>query len=292
MEIIILFGVIAILAILVLDKQSSMTSLLNINGKKRRIIIDSCVLIDGRIVELVKTGFLTGDLVLPKFILRELQHLADGPDAHKRERARFGLETAVTLQELGVAKLDETSYSTALATDDKLIILSKEKKAALCTTDFNLNKVAKAEGLEVLNINELAQALRPTNLPGEEHTIKLIQKGNNKNQGVGYLSDGTMVVVEGGSKYVGKTVTVVMDHMLQTAAGKMSFAKIKQVRQSLPAEPAPVKAVPLRQAPNRTTVSRRIASPTKRAGAPEKSASTQKALARLRTAQPARQKLQ
>lgn len=198
-------------------------------GSRRRIILDSCALIDGRIVELVKTGFVTDTLVVPKFILRELQTLADGNDSHKRERARFGLEVVVQLQEVTPLKIEETNYTTVRAIDDKLILLAKELKAALCTTDFNLNKVATVEGVQVLNVNELSHALRPVILPGENQTIKIVQKGNNKNQGVGYQEDGTMVVVENGAKYIGKTVAVTVEHMLQTVAGKMVFAKLQNV---------------------------------------------------------------
>lgn len=224
LQIIILAGVLAIICLQLVDKiENPFTK----KSKTRRIILDSCALIDGRITELVKTGFVTSELIVPKFILRELQLLADGHDSHKRERARFGLETVKALQEITTVKIDETDYSNSLPTDDKLIVLSKERLADLCTTDFNLNKVASVEGVRVLNVNELSQAIRPVMLPGEQLVIKIVQKGSNRNQGVGYLEDGTMVVVDGGAKYIGKTANVEMDHMLQTVAGKMAFAKIK-----------------------------------------------------------------
>ncbi|MGB4759026.1 MAG: hypothetical protein WBP26_03125 [Candidatus Saccharimonadales bacterium] len=228
LQIIILLGIIAIIVILLIEK-GILAKIPGLGG--RRIVLDSCALIDGRIVELVKSGFVADELIIPKFILRELQALADGADSHKRERARFGLETAVSLQEITKVTIDDADYANTLKTDDKLIILTKERKGALCTTDYNLNKVASVEGVRVLNVNELSQALRPIALPGEQHTIKIVQKGSNKNQGVGYLDDGTMIVVENGAKYIGKTVIVIMDHMLQTVAGKMAFAKLKGVEQ-------------------------------------------------------------
>lgn len=247
LEIIILLGIIAIIALLLIEK-GLLSKIPGLGG--RRIILDSCALIDGRIIELVKTGFVGDELVIPKFILRELQHLADGSDSHKRERARFGLETAITLQEIAKkVTIEDADYASTLKTDDKLIILAKERKGALCTTDYNLNKVASVEGVQVLNINELAQGLRPVALPGEQHTVKIVQKGSNKNQGVGYLDDGTMIVVDGGSKYIGRTVHVVMDHMLQTVAGKMAFAKLKTVdKEHDSQEPAAAATATTRQA--------------------------------------------
>lgn len=246
LEIIILLGIIAIIVILLIEK-GILSKIPGLGG--RRIVLDSCALIDGRIVELVKSGFVADELIIPKFILRELQTLADGSDSHKRERARFGLETAVSLQEITKVSIDDADYANTLKTDDKLIILTKERKGALCTTDYNLNKVASVEGVRVLNVNELSQALRPIALPGEQHTIKIVQKGSNKNQGVGYLDDGTMIVVENGAKYIGKTVTVIMDHMLQTVAGKMAFAKLKGIEREQEARTAEAPAAAPQQRP-------------------------------------------
>lgn len=193
---------------------------------KRKIILDSCALIDGRIVDLVRTGFVADQLIVPKFILSELQMLADGNDAHKRERARFGLEIAAELQEYTWAnvQISEVNFSGISATDDKLVQLAKKMRGALCTTDYNLNKVASIEGVRVLNINELAQGLRPVTLPGEELQVKIVQKGSNAEQGVGYLEDGTMIVVDGAAKSTGSTIPVIVDRMHQTVAGKMVFA--------------------------------------------------------------------
>lgn len=197
---------------------------------KRKIILDSCTLIDGRIVEVVRTGFVADELIVPKFILSELQMLADGNDSHKRERARFGLEVAAELQEYVWANvtISETNFPGVTATDDKLVKLAKKVRGVLCTTDYNLNKVAAVEGVRTLNINELAQGLRPVTLPGEELQIKIVQKGSSNDQGVGYLEDGTMIVVDGAARVIGTTIPVVVDRMHQTVAGKMVFAHAKQ----------------------------------------------------------------
>jgi uncharacterized protein YacL len=195
-------------------------------GSKPKILLDSCALIDGRIVNVVQAGFLQGELIIPQFILNELQLLADGQDSHKRERARFGLDVIHELQTDKQISLtiDRNSFPAITATDDKLIALAKKINASLYTTDYNLSKVAIAENIKVLNINELAQQLRPVNLPGEELEIKIIQKGSNQDQGVGYLEDGTMIVVDGAARHIGRQLTVHVDRMHQTVAGKMAFA--------------------------------------------------------------------
>lgn len=203
-------------------------------SRKRRIVLDSCSLIDGRIVEIANSGFVTGELIIPQFILNELQMLADGSDSHKRERARFGLDIAHQLQDSSPLKvvIDRTVFENISATDDKLIALSKKLRAQLYTTDYNLAKVAAIEGVHVLNVNELAQNLRPVALPGETLTIKIVQKGSNPGQGVGYLDDGTMIVVEGGMKQVGRVVPVTVTRMHQTVAGKMVFGQVHQAHQT------------------------------------------------------------
>ncbi len=205
---------------------------MNIMGKRRRIILDSCALIDGRVVEIVRTGFVADELVIPQFIINELQLLADGNDSHKRERARFGLDIAHELQDASFGAkvvIDRTTFEGVPATDDKLIQLAKKLEAFLYTTDYNLAKVASIEAVGVLNVNELAQGLRPVALPGEALFIKIVQKGSNANQGVGYLDDGTMIVVEGGARHAGKhPVEVVVTRMHQTVAGKMVFGQVKE----------------------------------------------------------------
>lgn len=198
-------------------------------GRQRKIILDSCALIDGRIVPIVNGGFAAEELVIPQFILNELQLLADGNDSHKRERARYGLDVANQLQDTAPVKvtIDRTVFEGAPAIDDKLVLLAKKLRAQLYTTDYNLGKVAAVEGVQVLNVNELAQNLRPITLPGETLKIKIIQKGSNHGQGVGYLEDGTMIVVDGASRHVGKVVPVTVTRMHQTVAGKMVFGQVR-----------------------------------------------------------------
>lgn len=192
---------------------------------KQQVLLDSSTIIDGRIIDIAVAGFVPGQLIVPKFIVSELQLLADGQDAHKRERARFGLDVIARLQEeLKDVKIIDFQ-ATAKNTDDKLLETAKKRGAMLCTNDFNLNKVAVIEGVTVLNVNQLAQAVRPTALPGEKHAVKIVQKGSNKNQGVGYLEDGTMVVVNDAGRMINKTVDVTVTRMLQTEAGKMMFAR-------------------------------------------------------------------
>ena len=213
---------------LVLQAKDGLHSML---GKSRKIILDSCALIDGRIVELVKSGFIQDELIIPQFILNELQLLADGNDGHKRERARFGLDIAHELQDTAFnarVTIDRTVFQNIPANDDKLIQLAKKLQAFLYTTDYNLSKVAAVEGVGVLNINELSQALRPIALPGETLQIKIVQKGSNANQGVGYLDDGTMIVVEGGTRHIGRVVNVTVTRMHQTVAGKMVFGHVHE----------------------------------------------------------------
>lgn len=197
---------------------------------RRKLIVDSCGLIDGRISEIVRTGFMVDELIIPQFILSELQMLADGNDSHKRERARYGLDVANELRDAAPMRVtvDRTVFADIHNTDDKLIALAKKlPNAELYTTDFNLGKVASVEGVNVRNVNELSQALRPIALPGEALEIKILQKGSNRGQGVGYLDDGTMIVIEGGERFVGRSVPVTVTRMHQTVAGKMVFGQVK-----------------------------------------------------------------
>jgi len=196
------------------------------NSKQKVALLDSCALIDGRIVELVKTGFAPDHLVVPEFIVSELQLLADGNDSHKRERARFGLEVVQQLQqEPGISlDIDHTKINVK-TTDEKLVKLASKNGADLYTTDFNLNQVASIEGVRVLNVNELSHALRPIALPGETHEVKIIQTGSNRDQGVGYLEDGTMIVVDNARRDIGKKIKVHVTRTHQTIAGKMLFAQ-------------------------------------------------------------------
>lgn len=196
--------------------------------KSRKLILDTCALIDGRIIELGRSGFVPDELIVPEFIIHELQLLADGGDAHKRERARYGLDVVKELQDSRFCTviINRDPVADKRATDDKLVALAKKLGAHLYTTDYNLNKVAEIEGVKVLNVNELAQYLRPVALPGEKKQVKILERGQNRNQGVGYLEDGTMIVVENAGKLVGKVVEAEVTRMHQTVAGKMLFAHL------------------------------------------------------------------
>lgn len=198
----------------------------NTNRNGQTVVMDTCALIDGRILAIAKAGFVPHQIVVPQFVIAELQHLADVGDSQKRERARFGLDVIRELQDMRrcVVSIAREQFKNIHEVDDKLIALAKQYGAMLYTTDYNLNKVAQIEGVTVLNVNELAQALRPTHLPGEQIELKITQVGQDKTQGVGYLEDGTMVVVEHASKLVGRRVRVEFSRILQTQAGKMMFA--------------------------------------------------------------------
>lgn len=192
----------------------------------RRALLDSCALIDGRIVELAKAGFVPETLEIPEFIIAELQLLADGNDSQKRERARYGLEIVRELQQIKdvTVKINRSKVTEAKLTDDKLVKLAKSIKADLYTTDFNLNQVANIEGVRVLNVNELAHALRSVGLPGETIDVKVIQLGSSRDQGVGYQDDGTMVVIDNARADIGSIVSAKITRSHQTVAGRMLFA--------------------------------------------------------------------
>lgn len=201
--------------------------------KTRKLVVDTCGLIDGRIIELSKNGFVPDELIVPEFVLHELQMLADGNDSHKRERARFGLDVVRELQdsENCVVTIDHTEFDS-MPNDDKLVALASKIHAPLYTTDFNLNKLADIKGVSVMNVNELAQNLRAVALPGERKVVKILQRGSSPKQGVGYLDDGTMIVVDGAVKLLGKTVEVEVTRVHQTVAGKMIFGEL--INQSQP----------------------------------------------------------
>jgi len=194
----------------------------------REVIVDTSVLIDKRVVAIAKAGFLAQKMIVPKFILAELQNIADSKDGDRRDKGRRGLEALNELKKIKKGELEIVSddFPEIETVDSKLVSLSKKRQAALLTTDFNLNKVSSVQGVHVLNINELAQSLRPELLPGDEFSVKIAHIGKDKTQGVGYLEDGTMIVVESGSKHVDKNVKVKISRSLQTTAGKMYFARI------------------------------------------------------------------
>jgi uncharacterized protein YacL len=199
------------------------------NTKKRMILVDTSVLIDGRIIPVAKSGFIGDTLAIPRSVIGELQFLADNADHDKRARARQGLDNVKQLQDmdhLDVLILQDGSKAKE-GVDERLLNLAKKHSGSvICTIDYNLNKVAVVEGIMVLNVNELAQGLRMSYLPGEQMLLELVQKGQDGHQGVGYLKDGTMVVVEQASKYIGKTVSIEFIRSLQTAAGRMMFARL------------------------------------------------------------------
>ncbi|BDA77773.1 PIN/TRAM domain-containing protein [Leptospira kobayashii] len=195
----------------------------------REKILDTSVVIDGRILDIADTHFLDGPLILPNFVLREIQLISDSSDPIKRARGRRGLEMLNKLQRKGSieVKITYTDYSDTREVDAKLIKLARDTGGAVVTNDFNLNKVAELQGVRVLNLNSLANALKPVVLPGEEFPISVIKEGKDENQGIGYLEDGTMVVIENGGHLVGKEVRVVVTSIIQTAAGKMIFTKVQ-----------------------------------------------------------------
>jgi len=193
-------------------------------------ILDTSVIIDGRISDITETGFLEGPILIPRFVLSELQHIADSSDPVKRTRGKRGLEVLHHIQkQVDVdVKIVDTDYPPIREVDAKLIELAKELHGKIITNDFNLNKVAELQGIEVLNINELANSLKPVVLPGEEMNVKILREGKEMGQGVAYLDDGTMIVVDNGKRQIGKTIDVMVTSVLQTPAGRMIFARLKE----------------------------------------------------------------
>jgi len=202
-------------------------------GKSKRTglkILDTNVLIDGRVYDLIRTGFLDGDLYVPEFVLRELQHIADSADGLRRQRGRRGLEVLKRIQaefDVEIGTRDRYAGNALEEVDDRLVKLAKSLGADLVSNDFNLNRRATIQEIKVLNVNDLALALRPNILPGETMEITIIKEGNQGGQGVGYLNDGTMVVVEGGNGLIGQSVVVEVTQVIQTERGKMIFADAK-----------------------------------------------------------------
>lgn len=204
-------------------------------SSKRLKILDTSVIIDGRIADICRTGFLEGILVIPHFVLAELQHIADSSDALKRNRGRRGLDTLNRIQkEVNIeVQMYEGDFDDVQEVDSKLVKLAKLLNGTVVTNDFNLNKVCEIQNVSVLNINDLANAVKPVVLPGEELNVQVIKDGKEYNQGVAYLDDGTMIVVEEGRDYIGKKIDVVVTSVLQTSAGRMIFAKPKLLEKAL-----------------------------------------------------------
>lgn len=212
------------------SKEKKLTTVTNL------MALDTSAIIDGRVIELAKTGFMYGTFIVPQFIIAELRFIADNPDALKRARARKGLDLLNELKVMKSSKEGVTmkvvaqDYEKVKKVDDKLLKICKTLKCSLVTTDFNLNKNAQAQGIKVLNINELVNAIKTQSLPGESMNIKVVQNGKEKDQGVGYLSDGTMVVVEDGEAFIGQDINVEVSRVIQTNAGKMIFTTRKDAQ--------------------------------------------------------------
>src|SRR5919204_899631 len=216
----------------VLKKDDGIAFLRDVRQGRGRVprgqfLLDTSVIIDGRIADVARAGFLRGALVVPRFILLELQGIADSSDALRRARGRRGLDLLTRLQkeDLLPVQVVEREPTGSTEADAKLVALAKELDCPILTNDYNLNRVAELQGVRVLNVNELATAVRPVVLPGEELSVKLIQEGKEPAQGVGYLEDGTMIVVEGGARHLGEEIDVVVLRVLQTVAGRMIFAQ-------------------------------------------------------------------
>jgi uncharacterized protein YacL len=193
----------------------------------RTILLDTSVIIDGRIADIARTGFLPGSLLIPRFVLAELQYIADSSDSLRRQRGRRGMEVLSQLQKDPnvVVRISDIDVEGVREVDDKLVILARQMRCPILTNDYNLNKIAEFQGVTILNVNELANAVKSVLLPGEMLAIRVIQEGKEINQGVGYMDDGTMVVVEYGREYLNREINVTVTKVLQTAAGRMIFAR-------------------------------------------------------------------
>lgn len=277
MEIILLIIIITMLVNITLNNGSK--SLNFSKHSEKELLIDTSILIDGRFSAAAKTGFITYKILIPRSVVGELQLLADGGNDEKRVRARYGLDIISALQ--GLKELDveilQDGATASEGVDNRLIKLAKERSALICTADYNLNKVAKVEGISVLNINELAQSVRASYLPGEKLMLDLVQKGNEKKQAIGHLPDGTMVVVENGEQMIGAVVEVEFIRMLQTAAGKMMFAKLSGAKSPKTEKPKTIGRRPAQSKPTKqsTTTTKRTSKPnTKKSSNPDRSQET------------------
>jgi uncharacterized protein YacL len=201
-------------------------------GSSRSILLDTSVIIDGRIADIAQTGFLSGTLLIPRFVLNELQYIADSPDSLRRQRGRRGMEVLSRLQKDTIVpvRISDIDVEGVREVDDKLVILARQLRCPILTNDYNLNRIAELQGVAVLNVNELANAVKLVLLPGESLSVNIIQEGREAGQGVGYLDDGTMVVVEDGRDHLHIETTVTVTKVLQTAAGRMIFAKVESGR--------------------------------------------------------------
>lgn len=218
-----------------ISKLSRLTPTIKEKNSKKEVknsppkVLDTSVIIDGRISDICKTGFIEGKLIIPKFVLDELQHIADSSDDLKRVRGRRGLDILNTIQkDLDIeVEISEVKFDDIPEVDSKLLKLAQVLGGKVVTNDYNLNKVAQVQGVEVLNINELANAIKPVAIPGEEMIVQVVKEGKEHSQGIAYLDDGTMIVVDGGKKHMGETIRVLVTSVLQTPAGRMIFGKPK-----------------------------------------------------------------
>jgi len=200
----------------------------NEGNLRRSVLLDTSVIIDGRIADISHTGFIESEMLIPRFVLNELQHIADSSDTLRRKRGRRGLEMLRRLQDEPITRMRVTDMDIkgVHEVDDKLVLLAKQLHCPIITNDYNLNRVAELQGVKVLNINELANAVKARLLPGESLSIDIVQEGKEVGQGVGYLDDGTMVVVADGKSHIGQKMEVIVTKVLQTAAGRMLFARL------------------------------------------------------------------
>lgn len=218
-----------------ISKLSRLSNTIKEKGSKKEVkgvspkVLDTSVIIDGRIADICKTGFIEGKLIIPAFVLEELRHIADSSDDLKRVRGRRGLDILNIIQkELKIeVEISERDFEDISEVDSKLLKLAQTINGKVVTNDYNLNKVAQFQGVEVLNINELANAIKPVAIPGEDMVVQVVKEGKEMNQGIAYLDDGTMIVVDGGRKYMGETIKVLVTSVLQTPAGRMIFGKPK-----------------------------------------------------------------
>jgi len=238
-----------ILTILLLILLAEVTYLVSVNTKKlshkkevKPIFVDTSVLIDGRIIAVAQSGFISGKLSIPRSVIGELQFLADNADNEKRARARHGLDVVSELQSMPNVNVEifQDGSKAEEGVDERLLKLAKKYQGSICTIDYNLNKVASVEDINVLNVNDLAMSLRMAYLPGEKMMLELTQKGQDAHQAIGHLTDGTMVVVEHANNRIGKTVEIEFIRSLQTAAGKMMFAKLIENSNNVPSKKPPI----------------------------------------------------
>jgi len=199
----------------------------SVSPEERPVLLDTSVIIDGRIADISQTGFISGTMIVPRFVLNELQHIADSPEVLRRNRGRRGLDMLNRLKEESVTpvRITDMDVQEAREVDDKLIMLAKNLRCPILTNDYNMNRVAQLQGILVLNINELANAVKSVLLPGETISVRVIQEGKELGQGVGYLDDGTMIVIEEGRPYIGQTIPILVKKVLQKTEGRLVFAQ-------------------------------------------------------------------